>query len=132
MNAQDSSGRHISLLNDDDSVPKASTRRLSYSRYEDNYSMGRSKYYASEASSPSTPGLLQSDSYDSQNIYDFASPITPVTYDLGAQSSYQKDIAYPEPLEYEQKSECHSMFDAYLSKRYSISTVVHPSFICRN
>jgi hypothetical protein len=97
MDARDSLGRHISLLNHDDSNLKASSHLFVYPRYDDAHPVGRPKAYPSGASSPSTPSLLRSDSHDSQNTHDPSSPITPSTYDFGAHPSYYSNTPYPLP-----------------------------------
>lgn len=99
MNARDSSGRKVSLLNDEPATSKSHTNTLAYrrspSQYEDS-SMIRSHSSISELSdpvSPSTPGLVRADSFDSQNTQDPRSPITPVFLnDLGRNSSYTSAI----------------------------------------
>jgi len=78
MHARDASGRRVSLLNDE---------TVSHGCYSLSYRPAASSAYAqsssrSFSSSPNTPGLLRSDSYDSQMSNDPASPLTPV-YDYG-------------------------------------------------
>jgi hypothetical protein len=95
MNAKDSSGRKVSLLNDEPTSQNVQLNTIPYrsppSQYE--YSnMIRSHSNTSELSdpvSPSTPGLVRADSFDSQNTQDPRSPITPVFLnDLGRNTSY--------------------------------------------
>jgi Zinc finger, C2H2 type len=95
MNARDSSGRKVSLLNEEPTSQNAQLDILPYrsppSQYEYS-SMIRSHSNTSELSdpaSPSTPGLVRADSFDSQNTQDPRSPITPVFLnDLGRNTSY--------------------------------------------
>jgi uncharacterized Zn-finger protein len=95
MDARDSSGRKVSLLNDEPSsqnpLCNSLPSRNSSSQYEYS-SMVRSHSSTSELSdpmSPSTPGLVRADSFDSQNTQDPRSPITPVFLnDLGRNTSY--------------------------------------------
>jgi len=86
MQARDPSGKQVSLLNDESAPPVF--RNPEYTPH----SMVRSHSNnsgVSTASSPRTPGLLRSDSYDSQTTNDPVSPITPVFMaDYGRQSSY--------------------------------------------
>ena len=84
MNARDSSGRNVSLLNDEPSSQNAQRNTLPYRNLSSQHeysSMIRSHSSTSELSdpvSPSTPGLVRADSFDSQNTQDPRSPITPV------------------------------------------------------
>jgi uncharacterized Zn-finger protein len=93
ISARDSTGRRVSLLNDepatqDHHVPY---RRGSPSPYEQS-TMIRSQSSTSEHSdptSPSTPSLVRADSFDSQNTQGPRSPITPVFLnDTGRNTSY--------------------------------------------
>jgi uncharacterized Zn-finger protein len=77
MHARDSSGRQVSLLNDEPTY---------YSRERPSYRSGHllaHRYSASSSSSsPNTPELLRSDSYDSASTAnDPISPLTPTAYD---------------------------------------------------
>jgi len=78
MHARDANGRRVSLLNDES---------ISHTRYAMPYRPAAPSSYdrsssRSVSSSPNTPGLLRSDSYDSQMSADPASPLTPL-YDYG-------------------------------------------------
>ncbi|KAK0656059.1 hypothetical protein B0T16DRAFT_384827 [Cercophora newfieldiana] len=78
MHARDANGRRVSLLNDES---------ISYTRYAVPYRPAATSSYdqsssRSISSSPNTPGLLRSDSYDSQMSAGPASPLTPL-YDYG-------------------------------------------------
>lgn len=86
IQARDSSGRQVSLLNDD--YPPSSPRspvflqQLPHPANREFAKQGRSNSYASIRSappSPSTPDLLRSHSYDSQATQDPISPITPTS-----------------------------------------------------
>ncbi|CAM1507292.1 Fc.00g069330.m01.CDS01 [Cosmosporella sp. VM-42] len=90
MHARDASGRKVSLLNDDSSsfVPQ---RPLSFQ------STGHALSYptpGSLSSSPNTPELLRSDSYDSSMSTDPISPMTP------GLDYYSRQSAYGIPHEY--------------------------------
>lgn len=78
MHTRDASGRRVSLLNDE--TASESCYQLSY-RLAPTLSYNQSSS-RSVSSSPHTPGLLRSDSYDSQLSNEPASPLTPV-YDYG-------------------------------------------------
>ena len=81
MQARDSSGRQVSLLNDE---IYSHAQRLTYRTI--------SQYRSSRGSSaaPNTPELLRSDSYDSQASNDAISPLTPtIAYE------YRRDYSYP-------------------------------------
>ena len=84
MHARDATGRQVSLLNDDSSSYVAH-RSLSYQSYPTPPSM---------SSSPNTPELLRSDSYDSQMSNDPVSPMTP------ALDYYSRPSIYGVPHEY--------------------------------
>ncbi|KAK0633376.1 hypothetical protein B0T14DRAFT_415486 [Immersiella caudata] len=79
MHARDAKGRRVSLLNDDSSSHAAYTMPYRPALAP---SYDRSSSSRSISSSPNTPGLLRSDSYDSQMSADPASPMTPI-YDYG-------------------------------------------------
>lgn len=98
MHARDSSGKQVSLLNDEPSQHRLPTFYGSApSAYAPSH-MIRSDSNTSNRSSPSTPGLLRSDSYDSQNTNDPASPLTPsYLFDMGRRHSYGSAGPYKEP-----------------------------------
>jgi len=75
MHARDASGRRVSLLNEETATQ--SYYSLPYRTPAYSHSSTRSI-----SSSPHSPGLLRSDSYDSQMSNDPVSPLTPV-YDYG-------------------------------------------------
>lgn len=95
MQARDASGRQVSLLNDDHSVTVTHNhdryrhndfpQRLSYRPASHIIPQGFQPSLArSTSSSPNTPELLRSDSYDSQASNEPISPLTPnVMYDYG-------------------------------------------------
>ncbi|KAK4178853.1 hypothetical protein QBC36DRAFT_93362 [Triangularia setosa] len=76
MHVRDASGRRVSLLNDDD----AAAPRHHYPQHQ--IDLSYAAYYAhaprSVSSSPNTPELLRSDSYDSQMGSEPMSPMTPL------------------------------------------------------
>ncbi|KAK7422197.1 hypothetical protein QQX98_001720 [Neonectria punicea] len=76
MHARDASGRQISLLNDDSSsyLSQRPQRPLSY---HSAHGLAQQHCSGSASSSPNTPELLRSDSYDSQASNDPVSPLTP-------------------------------------------------------
>lgn len=92
IQARNSSGKQVSLLNDDSAPVQESRPVFGTPQYAAHTSMARSNSNTSgvsTASSPRTPGLLRSDSYDSQTTVDPVSPITPVfVTDYGRKSSY--------------------------------------------
>lgn len=81
MHARDAAGRKVSLLNDEptSSRQQLHQRSLSYQPSQHAYPASRSS-----SSSPNTPELLRSSSYDSQMSNDPVSPLTPSV-----------DFAYP-------------------------------------
>jgi hypothetical protein len=92
MHARDSSGKQVSLLNDESAPLQSSRPVFRNPECATHTSMVRSHSNSSgisTASSPRTPGLLRSDSYDSQTTNDPVSPITPVFLtDYERQQSY--------------------------------------------
>lgn len=75
MHARDASGRQVSLLNDESAsqIHSHTHYQLSYRPAPPHHPSARSI-----SSSPNTPGLLRSDSYDSQMSNEPLSPLTPV------------------------------------------------------
>ncbi|KAK6586274.1 hypothetical protein PZA11_001331 [Diplocarpon coronariae] len=95
MHARDSSGRKVSLLNDEpalDEEENAPFQLASYSPAAYDPSMLRSYSTTSaqsRTSSPLVPELVRADSFDSSNTNDPLSPITPTSSkDLSRPSSY--------------------------------------------
>jgi hypothetical protein len=134
MRARDSSGRQVSLLNDEPSY---------YCSEQASYRSGHllSHHYStsrSSSSSPNTPELLRSDSYDSNSTSnDPISPLTPTAYDYtrshtyaSSQSAYddyaseqvhRKRPSYPETLRsgsYEDESSSSAQMPERSGKRY--------------
>ena len=103
MQARDSTGRQVSLLNDDSQGMKAQRplphRPMSY--HSANHVLPRpSPASRSNSSSPNMPELLRSDSYDSQTSNDPLSPMTPaVDYAFPRTSLYpiSQDYAMDAP-----------------------------------
>jgi uncharacterized Zn-finger protein len=83
MQAYNSAGRHVSLLNDEQMAysypePPAPPQRLSYAAANSIISQAYNPIYGrSASSSPNTPELIRSDSYDSNRSNDALSPMTP-------------------------------------------------------
>ncbi|KAG9232078.1 putative transcriptional regulator NRG1 [Amylocarpus encephaloides] len=81
MHARDSSGRQVSLLNDEPSQHRHSSSSIFSSRSISDLSP------SSCSGSPPTPALMRADSFDSQHTNDAASPITPHS-ELRRQNSF--------------------------------------------
>ncbi|KAL2076052.1 hypothetical protein VTL71DRAFT_995 [Oculimacula yallundae] len=105
MHARDSSGRKVSLLNDEP-ARQESAFGSTYSAF-DSANMVRSHSAMStqsRTSSPHIPDLVRADSFDSNNTNDPRSPITPTSLrEFGRPSSYmayksQPQYEYREPL----------------------------------
>jgi len=108
LQGKDSSGRRISLINGPDLFGQGATTLHTLSSLTPSFhvpfgassaaavDMGRSPSKESDNSSISLPGLLRSDSYDSQNTNDTRSPITPtfISYH-GRQHSYTGTNPFP-------------------------------------
>lgn len=95
MHARDATGRKVSLLNDDSSAAAPPSRPLSHHRPMSFASTSHvlSRPYSasrSNSSSPNTPALLRSDSYDSHMSNDPISPLTP-----SLDYSYPRQALYP-------------------------------------
>ncbi|TVY22733.1 Transcriptional regulator [Lachnellula hyalina] len=76
MPARDSSGRHISLLNDDSILASSRIHRPSHGAPDLIRSSSRDSL-PSSAASPATPDLTRADSFDSHRTSEPRSPITP-------------------------------------------------------
>ncbi|EHK96319.1 C2H2 and C2HC zinc finger [Glarea lozoyensis ATCC 20868] len=94
MHARDSSGRKVSLLNDEPLQSRNSSQFSSHSHQSQSSCAGTdmnrsaSSFSApSSSGSPAIPALIRADSFDSQNTSDAMSPITPHS-ELGRQHSY--------------------------------------------
>jgi uncharacterized Zn-finger protein len=125
MHARDATGRQVSLLNDDyqlqrDPLPQ----RLSYHTYPP------PPFARSSSSSPNTPELLRSDSYDSQMSNEPISPLTPA-YDYGhAYSVAQSDARphYDDYMDYSTGSKRpSSVFAESRSSSYEDDAATSPS-----
>lgn len=115
MLARDSAGRRVSLLNDEQGHSTSnSTHHLSRSvfdrksRYPDldeTTTMLRSHSDTSARSiqsSPRTPYLQRSDSYDSNATNDPISPVTPIS-DYGRQSTYSNTVSYEKDTQFDNR-----------------------------
>ncbi|KAG0649718.1 Zinc finger MSS1 [Hyphodiscus hymeniophilus] len=90
--ARNCSGKQVSLLNDDSAPIQEGRPVWRNPQYNAPTGMMRSESNnsrVSTASSPRTPGLLRSDSYDSQTTNDPVSPITP-----GFMTDYERQPSY--------------------------------------
>lgn len=77
MHARDAAGRRVSLLNEDAAIPSTQA----YLPYSMDATYSAPSYYAQAprtSSTPTTPQLLRSDSYDSHMSTEPISPITPL------------------------------------------------------
>jgi hypothetical protein len=129
MQARNSSGKQVSLLNDDSVSIQESRPAFGTAQYAAHTSMARSnsnKSGVSTASSPSTPGLLRSHSYDSQTTNDPVSPITPVFMtDYERQSTYTSGGFFKAMApQYEERT--YEYPPPYPSQQYSMP--VQPAF----
>ncbi|KAK3995429.1 hypothetical protein QBC44DRAFT_26008 [Cladorrhinum sp. PSN332] len=91
MHARDASGRRVSLLNDDDAAVSSRQYHQAYHAdpiYAAYYAHQQQQAPRSASSSPNTPELLRSDSYDSQMGSEPISPMTPL---------YDHPVRYPNP-----------------------------------
>jgi len=119
MQARDSSGRRVSLLNDESTSQKHQLPiRSSYSPYEQPH-MARSNSSTSarsSTSSPHTPGLIRADSFDS-NLHDPLSPITPTLIaEFGRHNSYTSP-SYKDQSHYDYQRE---KFEDYPTGQYAV------------
>lgn len=132
MQARNSSGKRVSLLNDDSTTLQNSRPVFRTPQYAAHTSMARSNSATSgisTASSPRTPSLLRSDSYDSQTTNDPVSPITPVFMtDYGRQSSYTSASFFKGAAhQYEERSTYEYPPPYPSSQQYAMS--VRPPFL---
>jgi hypothetical protein len=119
MQARDSSGRQVSLLNDEPSLEDHNLYPASPSRHDVAPQMTRSNSSVSDSSSQSTPDLLRSNSYDSSTANDSSSPLTPSLSDFSRRESYSSYVK----VSYDQRHERPSMYSGYPSKRHSSASV---------
>jgi len=127
MHARDSSGRQVSLLNDDPTQGKAIPYGHLNSRLDDQQKSSRSNSYTSESSSPKTPDLLRSHSYDSRASNDPNSPITPSLMEYGGPGSY--NTPYPDPSQHDKRLDRSSIYGSYPPRQNSAA---RPSYTERN
>lgn len=108
MHARNSSGKNVSLLNDD----IAPTQPHAYSSYSpSDMSPSVSNHSTpSGTGSPVIPGLIRADSFDSQNTTETQSPITPHS-EIGRQSSFSDEQSYKDPSMMEYRDRSHSFHD---------------------
>jgi len=130
MHARDSSGRKVSLLNDEPTSQKAQFNNLPYrnppsqSEYSNMVRSHSNTSAPSDPASPSTPGLIRADSFDSQNTQDPRSPITPVFLnDFGRNPSYTS-AGYKEQTHFDYRERS---FDDY-SSASAYPLQVRPSY----
>jgi len=115
MHARDSSGRKVSLLNDEPAT-QDNPLRSTYSAF-DCPNMVRSNSamsIQSRTSSTHIPDLVRADSFDSNNTNDPLSPITPTLRDFGRPNSY---MSYKGQPQYEYR-EAPPRMDDYPSHQY--------------
>lgn len=126
MHARDSSGRQVSLLNDDPTPRKDIPYSSHHSKFDDGTECSRSDSYMSESSPPATPDLLRSDSYDSRNSNDPNSPLTPSMMEFRRQSSYT--TPYPDPSQYDKRLDRASIYGSYHSTQHTSGSESQPSY----
>ncbi|KAK0733380.1 hypothetical protein B0T26DRAFT_634278 [Lasiosphaeria miniovina] len=125
MHARDASGRQVSLLNDDLTShsrhhhSQRQQQQYSYDNAYDNAAAAPPSYYVpaprSASSSPNTPELLRSDSYDSQMSNEPMSPLTPAfDYSRG----YTASITLADP---------RSQYEDYMDPAQAYQDLKHPS-----
>jgi hypothetical protein len=127
MHARDSSGRQVSLLNDEPTPGKTVPYDQLNSRLDDRQNSSRSNSYTSESPSPKTPDLLRSDSYDSRASNDLNSPLTPSLMEYARPGSY--NTPYPNPSKYDKRLDRSSIYGSYPPRQNS---AVRPSYAERN
>jgi uncharacterized Zn-finger protein len=127
MNARDSSGRQVSLLNDEPTPGKAIPYGHLNSRFDGQQNSSRSNSYTSDSSSPKTPDLLRSDSYDSRASNDPNSPLTPSLMEYGGPSSYS--TPHPDPSQHEKRMDRSSTYGSHPPRQIAAA---RPSYAERN
>ncbi|KAF9869799.1 hypothetical protein CkaCkLH20_12716 [Colletotrichum karsti] len=92
MHARDATGRQVSLLNDEpvQAIPQRPHYRTA------NQVISQPFAPRSNSSSPHTPELLRSDSYDSNASSDPMSPLTPTSYDATRVNAFPVQPMYDE------------------------------------
>ncbi|TKW59911.1 Transcriptional regulator NRG1 [Colletotrichum tanaceti] len=95
MHARDATGRQVSLLNDEPAV-QSIPQRPSYHAASQVISQPFHPAPRSNSSSPHTPELLRSDSYDSNASSDPLSPMTPTSYEPSRASAFPGQPIYDE------------------------------------
>jgi len=102
MHARDASGRKVSLLNDEavaqgyyTAVPQRLSYRTASHVVSQSYQPGLTR---SASSSPNTPELLRSDSYDSHAAHDPISPLTP----SAVYADYSRSAVYDGQSQYDE------------------------------
>jgi uncharacterized Zn-finger protein len=129
MHARDSSGRQVSLLNDEPSPVKNLAHSHMSPRPDSRQDSSRSNSYTSESSSPKTPDLLRSDSYDSRTSNDPNSPLTPSLMEYGRPGSYS--TPYPDPSQHDKRLDLSSIYGSYPPRQNHSRTALRPSYVER-
>ncbi|KAJ9138981.1 Transcriptional regulator NRG1 [Coniochaeta hoffmannii] len=128
MHARDAAGRQVSLLNDDYSLKRQRPLPQPSSSYHHTYPPPP-PFARSESSSPNTPELLRSDSYDSQMSNEPISPLTPA-FEFGRYSAAQSDVRphYDDYMEYSTGSKRpSSIFAESRSSSYEDDAATSPT-----
>ena len=126
MHARDSSGRQVSLLNDEPTPRRNIPRGSNASSFEDGHDSSPPNSDLFESSPPPTPDLLRSNSYDSRNSNDPNSPITPSMMEFRRRGSY--NTPYPDPSQYDKRLERSSTYGSYPSTHHTAGAAVRPSY----
>jgi uncharacterized Zn-finger protein len=124
MHARDASGRQVSLLNDESTPGKNIPYGRPNSRLDQRQNASRSNSYTSESSSPRTPDLLRSDSYDSRASNDPNSPLTPSLMEYGRPGSY--NTPYPNPSQHDKRLDRSSIYGSYPPRQNSAVRPPYP------
>ncbi|CZS97602.1 hypothetical protein WAI453_008738 [Rhynchosporium graminicola] len=96
MHARDSSGRKVSLLNDEPARPD-SAFQSTYPAFDPMNMVRTGSGMSTQSSSPHIPGLVRADSFDSSNANDPTSPVTPTSFrEFGGPTSFMGYKAQPQ------------------------------------
>jgi len=124
MPARDSTGRHISLLNDD-SIQAMSRIHPQPHGAPDLIRSSSSNSLLSSAASPATPDLMRANSYDSQRTSEPRSPVTPdsLTSAAGRADSFMSNGgAYKDSVQQPQYEQRMHSFDYNPSGQYQMAS----------